>query len=117
MLGWGKSTEIGTYFDKMITSELSGNLIDLCPVGALTNAPYSFTSWSWELSRTHSIDLMEGIIPSVEFNIRGPEIMWILPRIHEEVNEEWISDKTRFSYDGLKRYRLPFPLKRNNETN
>ena len=87
----------------MVTSELSGNLVDLCPVGALTNAPYSFTTRPWELSRTSSIDLMEAIVPSVEFDYRGVEIMRTLPRIHEQVNEEWIGDKSRYSYDGLKR--------------
>ncbi len=94
---------MGTYIDKMVNSELSGNLVDLCPVGALTNAPYSFTSRPWELLRSNSVDLMEGIIPSIEVNSRGTEIMRILPKIHEEVNEEWISDKSRFSYDGFKR--------------
>ena len=87
----------------MVTSELSGNLVDLCPVGALTNAPYSFTSWPWELTRVNSIDILDSIIPSVEYDFRGPEIMWVLPRVHEEVNEEWISDKSWYSYDGLRR--------------
>ena len=115
-VGRGKSTEIGTYVDKMITSELSGNLVDLCPVGALTNAPYSFSTRPWELTRTNSIDLMEGIVPSVEYNWRGVEILRSLPRINEEVNEEWISDKSRYSYDGLKRQRLAYPMLRNYET-
>lgn len=101
--GRGKATEIGTYVEKMIGSELSGNLVDLCPVGALTNAPYAFTSRPWELSRTNSIDLMEAICPTVEYDSRGVEIMRSLPRVHNEVNEEWISDKSRYSYDGLKR--------------
>lgn len=87
----------------MLTSELSGNLVDLCPVGALTNGPYAFTSRPWELTWINSIDIMDSICPSVEYDYRGPEIMWVLPRIHEEINEEWISDKTRYSYDGLKR--------------
>lgn len=81
--GRGQATEIGTYVEKMMTSELSGNLVDLCPVGALTNAPYSFTSRPWELTRTNSIDLLEGIIPSVEYDFRGVEIMRCLPRVHE----------------------------------
>ena len=102
-VGRGKATEIGTYIDKMITSELSGNLVDLCPVGALTNSPYSFSTRPWELTWTNSIDLMEGIVPNVEYNWRGVEIMRALPRINEEVNEEWISDKSWYSYDGLKR--------------
>lgn len=114
-VGRGTHTEIGTYVNKMVTSELSGNLVDLCPVGALTNAPYAFTSRPWELCRTSSIDLMEGIIPSVEFDFRGPEIMRVLPMVNEKVNMEWISDKSRYSYDGLKRQRLSFPLKKNVE--
>ena len=81
--GRGQDTEIGTYIEKMMTSELSGNLVGLCPVGALTNAPYSFTTRPWELSRTNSIDLLEGIIPNVEYNYRGTEIMRSLPRVHE----------------------------------
>ncbi len=115
-IGRGQDTEIGTYIEKMVTSELSGNLVDLCPVGALTNAPYSFTTRPWELQRTYSIDLMEAIIPNVEFNTRGPEIMRVLPRLHEDVNEEWISDKSRYSYDGIKRQRLAVPLEKNSET-
>lgn len=87
----------------MVTSELSGNLVDLCPVGALTNSAYSFTSRPWELMRSNSWDLLEGIVPAVEYNSRGTEIMRTLPRIHEEVNEEWLNDKSRFGYDGLKR--------------
>jgi NADH dehydrogenase/NADH:ubiquinone oxidoreductase subunit G len=87
----------------MLTSELSGNLVDLCPVGALTNGPYSYTSRPWELTRVSSIDIMDSIVPNVEYDYRGPEIMRILPRVHEEINEEWISDKSRYSYDGLKR--------------
>lgn len=78
----------------MVTNELSGNLVDLCPVGALTNGPYAFTSRPWELSRSSSIDLMEGLLPNVEFNSRVTEIMRVLPRINENVNEEWISDKS-----------------------
>jgi NADH dehydrogenase/NADH:ubiquinone oxidoreductase subunit G len=78
-VGRGQDTEIGTYLDKMMTSELSGNLVDLCPVGALTNAPYAFTSRPWELTRSSSIDLLDAIVPSIEFDYRGPEIMRVLP--------------------------------------
>ncbi len=77
--GRGRATEVGTYIDKLVTNELSGNLVDLCPVGALTNGPYSFTSRAWELTRTSSVDLMEGMVPNVEFNYRGTEIMRVLP--------------------------------------
>ena len=116
-VGRGTYTEIGTYVNKMVNSELSGNIVDLCPVGALTNAPYAFTSRPWELTSTSSIDLMEGIIPSVEFNFRGPEVMRVLPLVNEKVNIEWINDKSRYSYDGLKRQRLSYPLKKNVEKN
>lgn len=116
-VGRGTFTEIGTYVGKMVTSELSGNIVDLCPVGALTNAPYAFTSRPWELTSTSSVDLMEGIIPSVEFNFRGPEIMRVLPLVNEKVNIEWINDKSRYSYDGMKRQRLSYPLKKNVENN
>ena len=82
-IGRGESTEIGTYVERMMTNELSGNLVDLCPVGALTSGPYAFTSRAWELSKTNSIDLMEGILPRISYSSRGTEIMRILPRIHE----------------------------------
>jgi NADH dehydrogenase (ubiquinone) Fe-S protein 1 len=115
-VGRGKGTEIGTYIEKMLVSEISGNLADLCPVGALTHGPYAFTSRPHELKTTSSIDLMEAIIPRVEFNYRGPEIKRTLPRVNEEVNDEWISDKSRYAYDGLGRQRLSVPLVRNKET-
>ena len=115
-MGRGKATEIGTYVEKMFTSELSGNLADLCPVGALSHGPYAFTSRPHELKSVNSIDIMESIIPSVEYNYRGPEIMRCLPKIHELVNDEWISDKSRYAYDGLKRQRLTTPLIKNKTT-
>jgi len=115
-IGRGKATEIGTYVDKMLVSEISGNLADLCPVGALTHGPYAFTSRPHELKTTASVDLMEAILPRVEHNYRGPEIMRTLPRVHEEVNDEWISDKSRYAYDGLKRQRLSTPLIRNKQS-
>ena len=108
--GRGKATEIGTYVDKMMTSELSGNLVDLCPVGALTNGPYAFTSRPWELVSTNSVDLLDSLCPNVTFDKRGPEIMRSLPRVNDDVNEEWLSDKSRYSYDGLKRQRLDVPM-------
>jgi NADH dehydrogenase (ubiquinone) Fe-S protein 1 len=115
--GRGKATEIGTYIEKMITSELSGNLVDVCPVGALTNGPYSFTSRPWELRSWEGIDVMDGMGSAMQVDTRGSEIMRILPRIHEEINEEWISDKGRFAFDGFKKQRLTVPLKREKDGN
>jgi NADH-quinone oxidoreductase subunit G len=102
----GEDTEITTYIDKSITSELSGNIIDLCPVGALTSKPYAFKARSWELKKTNSIDIMDATGSNIRIDSRGNEIMRILPRINEEINEEWISDKARFCYDALKYQRL-----------
>jgi NADH dehydrogenase (ubiquinone) Fe-S protein 1 len=99
----GIDTEIGTYVEKMFDSELSGNIIDLCPVGALTSKPYAFTSRPWELRLTESVDVMDSVGSNIRVDTRGTEIMRIIPRLNEEINEEWISDKTRFFYDGLKR--------------
>lgn len=104
--GRGRETEIGTYVDKMVTSELSGNLVDLCPVGALTNGPYAFTARPWELRYINSYDVSDSIGPAITVNTRGSEVMRILPRIHEDINEEWIHDRSRHSFDGLKRQRL-----------
>lgn len=109
-IGRGQNTEISTYVTKMLSSELSGNLADICPVGALTHGPYAFTSRPFELKTTKSIDLMESIIPPVDYYWRGPEIMRVLPQVHNEVNDEWISDKSRYAYDGLVRQRLVLPL-------
>ena len=81
--GRGRSTEIGTYIERMITSEISGNLVDVCPVGALTNAPYAFTSRPWELKSFDSVDIFDTIGPQIQVDTRGAEIMRILPRIHE----------------------------------
>jgi len=107
--GRGNDLQIGTYIEKMFNSELSGNVIDLCPVGALTSKPYSFTSRPWELRKTESIDVMDAVGSNVVVNTRGGEVMRIIPRLNEEVNEEWLADKARFSYDGLKRQRLTTP--------
>ncbi len=112
--GRGEDMEVGTYVEKALTSELSGNIIDLCPVGALTSAPYAFTARSWELRATESVDVLDAVGSNIRVDTRGPEVMRVLPRVHEDVNEEWISDKTRFAYDGLKRRRLDRPWVRRN---
>nr|YP_007890654.1 NADH dehydrogenase subunit 11 [Jakoba bahamiensis]AGH24148.1 NADH dehydrogenase subunit 11 [Jakoba bahamiensis] len=109
-VGRGRDTEISTYIEKVFDSELSGNIIDLCPVGALTSKPYAFTARPWELESVESIDISDGIGSNIRIDLRGSEIMRVLPKLNEEINEEWISDKTRFSYDGLKRQRLTMPL-------
>nr|AGH24330.1 NADH dehydrogenase subunit 11 [Reclinomonas americana ATCC 50283] len=113
-VGRGRDTEISTYIQKVFNSELSGNVIDLCPVGALTSKPYAFTTRSWELQSTESIDVSDGIGSNIRIDVRGSEIMRILPRLNEDVNEEWISDKARFCYDGLKRQRLSNPIIKEN---
>jgi NADH-quinone oxidoreductase subunit G len=110
--GRGEDMEIGTYIEKTITSELSGNMIDICPVGALTSKPYNYRGRSWELSSTPSIDVLDGVGSSIRIDSRGREVMRILPRLNDEINEDWISDKTRFSYDGLKYQRLDQPYAR-----
>ncbi|CAM6082619.1 unnamed protein product [Calypogeia fissa] len=110
VLGRGGSEEIGTYVERLMTSELSGNVIDICPVGALTAKPTAFTARSWELKSTESIDVTDSTGANIRIDSRGPEVMRVLPRLNEEVNEEWISDKARFCYDGLKRQRLSEPM-------
>lgn len=110
--GRGGHMEIGTYVEKMFKSELSGNVIDLCPVGALTSKPYAFTARPWELRRTESIDVMDAVGSNIVVQTRGGEVMRIVPAENEEINEEWISDKTRFAYDGLKRQRITEPFVR-----
>jgi NADH-quinone oxidoreductase subunit G len=104
--GRGENMEVGTYVEKALSSELSGNIIDLCPVGALTSKPYSFVARPWELRKTETIDVLDAIGSNIRVDSRGGEVMRVLPRVNEEVNEEWISDKTRFACDGLKRQRL-----------
>ncbi|MEJ2122693.1 MAG: molybdopterin-dependent oxidoreductase, partial [Alphaproteobacteria bacterium] len=101
-----------TYLERSLTSELSGNVIDLCPVGALTSKPYAFTARSWELKRTESVDVLDAVGSNIRVDTRGSEVMRVLPRLNEDINEEWISDKTRFAYDGLKRQRLDQPYVR-----
>ncbi|XP_059427414.1 NADH-ubiquinone oxidoreductase 75 kDa subunit, mitochondrial [Carassius carassius] len=108
--GRGNTMQIGTYVEKMFMSELSGNVIDLCPVGALTSKPYAFTARPWETRKTESIDVLDAVGSNIVVSTRGGEVMRILPRLNEDVNEEWISDKTRFAYDGLKRQRLIQPM-------
>ena len=110
--GRGGMAEIGTYVSKLLTSELSGNVIDLCPVGVLTSKPFAFTARAWELRTAESIDVTDGLGSNIRVDTRGTEVMRIVPRLHEGVNEEWISDKARFSYDGLKRQRLDTPMVR-----
>ncbi|MBG1231841.1 NADH-quinone oxidoreductase subunit NuoG [Aestuariivirga litoralis] len=110
--GRGEDMEITTYLDKAISSELQGNIIDLCPVGALTSKPYEFKARPWELRKTESIDVMDAVGSNIRVDVRGREVLRILPRIHEDVNEEWISDKTRFVWDGLRNQRLDQPYVR-----
>ncbi|XP_026860489.2 NADH-ubiquinone oxidoreductase 75 kDa subunit, mitochondrial [Electrophorus electricus] len=108
--GRGNSMQIGTYVEKMFMSELSGNVIDVCPVGALTSKPYAFTARPWETRKTESVDVLDAVGSNIVVSTRGGEVMRVLPRLNEDVNEEWISDKTRFAYDGLKRQRLTQPM-------
>ena len=110
-LGRGEHTEI-TSLEAGVASELSGNLIDLCPVGALTSKPYAFVARPWELAKTESVDVMDAVGSNIRVDARGPEVLRVLPRLHEDVNEEWISDKTRYAIDGLKRQRLDRPYVR-----
>jgi NADH-quinone oxidoreductase subunit G len=105
----GENMEVGTYVEKALTTELSGNLIDICPVGALTSRPYAFVSRPWELRKTDSIDVQDATGTNIRIDTRGPEVLRILPRIHDDVNEEWMADRGRFSFDGLKKKRLDRP--------
>jgi NADH-quinone oxidoreductase subunit G len=112
--GRGEHMEVGTYVEKTLSSELSANIIDLCPVGALTSKPYAFVARSWELTKTESIDVMDALGANIRIDSRGSEVLRIVPRNNDEVNEEWISDKTRFACDGLRRQRLDKPFIRKN---
>jgi NADH-quinone oxidoreductase subunit G len=114
LFGRGEDAEITTYLEKAMTSELQGNVIDLCPVGALTSKPYAFQARPWELTKTETIDVMDAVGSAIRVDTRGSEVMRIMPRINEAVNEEWISDKTRFIWDGLKTQRLDRPYIRKN---
>jgi NADH-quinone oxidoreductase subunit G len=111
-IGRGEDMEITTYLEASLDSELSGNVIDLCPVGALTSKPYAFTARPWELRKTETIDVMDAVGSSIRVDARGREVMRILPRNHDDVNEEWISDKSRFVWDGINRQRLDRPYLR-----
>jgi NADH-quinone oxidoreductase subunit G len=113
-IGRGEDMEITTYLERAMTSELQGNVIDLCPVGALTSRPYAFRARPWELIKTESIDVMDAVGCNIRVDTRGREVFRILPRLHEDINEEWISDKTRFVWDGLKTQRLDRPYIREN---
>ena len=112
--GRGEDTEITTYLEKSMESELSGNVIDLCPVGALTSKPYAFEARPWELKKTETIDVMDGIGSNIRVDTYGWEVKRVLPRVNEDINEEWISDKTRYSCDGLLKQRLDTPYIRKN---
>ncbi|OYX41479.1 MAG: NADH-quinone oxidoreductase subunit G [Rhodobacterales bacterium 32-67-9] len=107
--GRGEDAEITSYLNTTLDSNLQGNIIDLCPVGALTSKPYAFTARPWELTKTETIDVMDALGANIRVDTKGREVMRILPRNHDGVNEEWISDKTRFVWDGLRRQRLDTP--------
>ncbi len=109
MISRGEDAEITTYLEKSLTSELSGNVIDLCPVGALTSKPYAFNARPWELRKTSSIDVMDGMGAAIRVDAKGDAVLRIMPQVNEEVNEEWLSDKSRFVWDGLQRQRLDKP--------
>jgi len=111
-IGRGEHMEISTYIERALHSELSANIIDLCPVGALTSKPYAFVARPWELQSTESIDVLDAVGSNINIDTRGREVLRILPRLNEAVNEEWISDKTRFACDGLIRQRLDRPYVR-----
>jgi NADH-quinone oxidoreductase subunit G len=108
----GEHMEISTYVEKALSSELSANIIDLCPVGALTSKPYAFVARPWELRKTESVDVFDALGSAIRIDARGPEVLRVLPRLNDAVNEEWISDKSRFACDGLKRQRLDRPYVR-----
>ena len=111
-IGRGEGMEITTYLEKSLASELSGNVVDLCPVGALTSRPYAFVSRPWELAKTQTIDVMDAVGSNIRVDSRGNQVLRVLPRVNDDVNEEWISDKTRHAIDGLSRQRLDRPYLR-----
>ncbi|AEP09685.1 NADH-quinone oxidoreductase subunit NuoG [Micavibrio aeruginosavorus] len=116
LLNRGEDVEITTFVQAAVSTELSGNMIDVCPVGALTSKPYAFQARPWELKKTETIDVMDAVGANIRVDSRGTEVMRVLPRLHEDVNEEWIDDRTRFAYDGLKRQRLDRPFVRDENT-
>ena len=113
-IGRGEDMEITTYLEQGMMSNLSGNVVDLCPVGALTSKPYAFMARPWELTKTPSIDVMDALGSAIRVDARGREVMRILPRVNDAINEEWISDKTRHVWDGLRTQRLDRPYVRRN---
>ena len=113
-VGRGMHSEVTTFVEAAIASELSGNLVDVCPVGALTSKPYAFTARPWELRKTESVDVLDAVGSNIRIDVRGAEVVRVLPRLNEDVNEEWIGDKTRFAIDGLKRQRIDRPYVRQN---
>jgi len=112
--GRGEDSEITSYLGETLDSNMQGNIIDLCPVGALVSKPYAFTARPWELTKTESVDVMDALGANIRVDTKGREVMRFLPRNHDGVNEEWISDKTRFVWDGLRRQRLDTPYIREN---
>jgi NADH-quinone oxidoreductase subunit G len=112
LISRGEDVEITTYLGSAVTSELSANVIDLCPVGALTSKPYAFNARPWELKKTESVDVMDALGSAIRVDARGPAVLRVLPRINDDINEEWISDKTRYAVDGLSRQRLDRPYVR-----
>jgi NADH-quinone oxidoreductase subunit G len=111
-IGRGESVEITTYLEKTLASELSANVIDLCPVGALTSRPYAFVARPWELTKVESVDVTDAQGSNIRVDARGAQVLRVLPRLNEQVNEEWISDKARYAIDGLRRQRLDRPYLR-----
>jgi NADH-quinone oxidoreductase subunit G len=110
--GRGEDMEITTYVERALGSELSANIVDLCPVGALTAKPYAFIARPWELRKTESVDVLDAVGSNIRIDSRGAQVLRVLPRLHEDINEEWISDKTRFAHDGLVHRRLDRPYLR-----
>ncbi len=110
LISRGEDVEITTYLDQAVSSELSANVIDLCPVGALTSKPYAFNARPWELTKTESVDVMDALGSAIRVDARGPAVLRVLPRVNDAINEEWISDKTRYACDGLSRQRLDKPM-------
>ncbi|KAL8278331.1 hypothetical protein RQP46_009223 [Phenoliferia psychrophenolica] len=113
--GRGNDMQIGTYIEKTLNSEMSGNIIDLCPVGALTSKPYAFEARPWELKNTESIDVLDAVGSNIRIDSRGVVVMRVQPRLNDDINEEWINDKTRFACDGLRTQRLTTPLVRDGD--
>jgi NADH-quinone oxidoreductase subunit G len=113
MIARGEDAEITTYLEHALSSELSGNVNDLCPVGALTHRPWAFNYRPWELTKTETIDVMDALGANIRADSRGDEVMRVLPRVNDAINEEWLSDKSRYAVDGLMRQRLDRPYVRN----